>query len=106
MSCVNTVKRVDNKIEDEDSQVMKRLSKLLKTLINLLPKDKNDEVEEIDKIPNGVEDIIIWKSDLMKKSICEFKDCCSYLEMSEKTATITNIPRKYPTIANFRVRYY
>ena len=40
MSYVNTVKRVENKIESSESGVMKRLNKLHKTLIILLPKDK------------------------------------------------------------------
>ena len=61
----------------------------------MVPKDKNGVVDKINKMPNEVEDIIVWKSDLMKKSMCAFKDCCSYLEMSEKSATITNMSRKY-----------
>ena len=95
MSYVNTVKRVENKIESSESGVMKRLNKLHKTLINFLPKDENGVVDEINKMPNEVEDIIVWKSDLMKKSMCAFKDCCSYLEMSEKSATLSIIPSKY-----------
>ena len=95
MSYVNTVKRMENKIESSESGVMKCLNKLHKNLIIFVPKDKNGEVDRINKMPNKVEDIIVWKSDLMKKSMCAFKDCCSYLEMSEKSATLSNIPRKY-----------
>ena len=65
MSYVNTVKRVDNKFESSESGVMKRLNKLHKTLIIFLPKDENGEVDEINKMPNKVEDIIVWKSYLM-----------------------------------------
>ena len=95
MSYVNTVDCVDNKITDKESGVMKRLNKLHKILTKFLPKDRNGDIEEISRIPNEVEENITRKSQLMKKSIRAFKSCCSYLDLSEKVATQTNIPSKY-----------
>ena len=38
-----------------------------KTLINVLPNDGNGEVNKINKMPNQMEDILVWKGDLIKK---------------------------------------
>ena len=62
MSYVNTVDRVDNKITDKESGVMKRLNKLHKILTKFLPKVENGDIEEITRIQNEVEENITWKS--------------------------------------------